>query len=103
MSSAKLSRVLLIMGATLGIAAIVAMAVDLRVNIPDWMMKVAMIKLALVGAAGLLATGAVLGRHANRHASFQADRTRALREPQPVFDQQPEEKVGSVRRPSGDA
>ena len=99
MSSAKLSRVLLGMGATLGIAAVLAMAVDLRVNIPDWMIKVAMVKLALVGAAGLFVTGAVLGRHANRHSSLNADRAGALlREPLPDFDQQHEEKADSIRR-----
>ena len=90
------------MGATLGIAAVLAMAVDLRVNIPDWMIKVAMVKLALVGAAGLFVTGAILGRHANRHSSLNADRARALREPLPGFDQQHEEKADSIRRGSGD-
>ena len=101
MSSAKLSRLLLGMGATLGIAAVLAMAVDLRVNIPDWMIKVAMVKLALVGAAGLFATGAILGRHANR-SSLHADRGRArLDEPLPDFDRK-QEQADSIRRESGD-
>lgn len=80
MGIARLSRVLLVLGATLGVAAVVALALDLRVNIPDWMIKVAMIKLALAGSVGLFVGGAILGRHANRQALLRANEARVLSE-----------------------
>jgi hypothetical protein len=35
-------------------------------NFPDWLVRVAMIKLAFIASAGLLAGGALVGRHAKR-------------------------------------
>jgi hypothetical protein len=99
MRTAKLSRLLLVMGATLGTAAVVALALDLRVNIPDWMIQVAMIKLALIGSAGLFVVGAIIGRHANRQGSLRADRANALDEALPNLDQL-KGKADTVRLPS---
>lgn len=85
MSLSRVSRVLLGMGVTLGVAAVAAMALDLRVNIPDWMFQVAMIKLAVIGSLGLLGAGAVLGRHAKRRNSLPDPDPRALSEGSPDF------------------
>ena len=74
MLESKLSRILLILGATIGIVGIGVWAIELRVNLPDWMIRVAMVKLALLGAAGLLGAGAVLGRHAKRSALSETSR-----------------------------
>ena len=73
------------MGVTLGVAAVATMALDLRVNIPDWMIQVAMIKLALIGSLGLLGAGAVLGRHAKRRTSLPDTDPRILSEGSPDF------------------
>ena len=76
MLESKLSRLLLILGATLGIAGVGVWAIDGRFfNLPDWIVQVAMVKLTFLGAAGLLGAGALLGRHAKR--STLADITRA--------------------------
>lgn len=83
MSLSTVSRVLLGMGVTLGVAAVAAMALDLRVNIPDWMFQVAMIKLAVIGSLGLLGAGAVLGRHAKRRHSLPDPDPRLLSEGSP--------------------
>jgi hypothetical protein len=99
MVSSKLSRVLLAMGATLGIAAVAALALDLRINIPDWMIQVAMIKLALIGAAGLLGAGAMLGRHAHRQASLRADQEPALNDGTPDLDQRVKKADAVLLRP----
>ena len=85
MSLSTVSRVLLGMGVTLGVAAVAAMALDLRVNIPDWMFQVAMIKLAVIGSLGLLGAGAVLGRHAKRRNSPTDPDPRGLSEGSPDY------------------
>ena len=69
MLESKLSRILLILGATIGIVGVGVWAIDARfLNLPDWMIRVAMVKLTFLGAAGLLGAGALLGRHAKRNA-----------------------------------
>ena len=35
-------------------------------NLPDWLVRIAMLKLTLIAAAGLLAGGALVGRHARQ-------------------------------------
>jgi len=70
MFTTRLARVLLVLGAGLGIAGVAVAALEVRINFPDWMIQVAMIKLAVVGSLGLLGAGAVLGRHAKRQASL---------------------------------
>jgi hypothetical protein len=86
MVTTRLARVLLLLGAGLGIAGVVVAALDLRVNIPDWMIQVAMIKLALAGSLGLLGAGALLGRHAKRQASLGSQDRLALGEANPDLD-----------------
>ena len=75
MLESKLSRILLILGATIGIAGVGVWAIDGRfLNVPDWIIQVAMVKLTFLGAAGLLGAGALLGRHAKRSALAEASR-----------------------------
>jgi len=64
MLESKLSRALLLLGATVGVVGVVMSALEVPLNLPDWMVRVAMLKLAFVAAAGLLAAGALVGRHA---------------------------------------
>src|SRR5687767_3651827 len=71
MFTIRLARVLLVLGAGLGIAGVTVAALEVRINFPDWMIQVAMIKLALAGSLGLLGAGAMLGRHAKRQASLE--------------------------------
>ena len=75
MLESKLSRILLILGATIGIAGVGVWALDGRFfNQPDWIIQVAMVKLTFLGALGLLGAGALLGRHAKRSALPQTGR-----------------------------
>jgi hypothetical protein len=64
MFASRLSRALMILGAGVGVLTIAILALEVQVNLPDWMVRVAMIKLAFIAAGGLLAGGALLGRHA---------------------------------------
>jgi len=69
------------LGAGIGLASVVVWGLDVRVNVPDWMIRVAMIKLAFIASAGLLAGGALIGRHAKKTRSLPAeDRDLLLRE-----------------------
>ena len=72
MLTAKLSRALLVMGAAVGLVGIAVFALDLRINIPDWMIRIAMIKLTVVASLGLLGAGALVGRHVKRQASLRS-------------------------------
>ena len=75
MFESKLARILLILGATIGIAGVGVWAIDGRFfNVPDWIIQVAMVKLTFMGAAGLLGAGALLGRHAKRSALEEKSR-----------------------------
>jgi hypothetical protein len=79
MFESRLSRLLMLLGAAVGVGSLVIWALEMRINFPDWLIRLAMVKLALAGSLGLLAAGALLGRHA---------RTRALpqREPPALAD-----------------
>ena len=57
---------MLFLGAAVGIMTVGVWALELQLNLPDWMVRVAMIKLALIASAGLLTAGALIGRHATR-------------------------------------
>jgi hypothetical protein len=74
MFESRLSRVLLLLGAAVGIGSVGVWALEMRINLPDWLVRLAMLKLAFAGSFGLLAAGALLGRHA---------KTRSLSEHQP--------------------
>jgi hypothetical protein len=83
---------LLVLGAGLGIAGVAVAALEVRINFPDWMIQVAMIKLALAGSLGLLGAGAVLGRHAKRQASQENRDRLVLGEANPDLDKTREQR-----------
>ena len=67
MTESKIARGLMWLGAGVGLASIVVWGLEVRMlNFPDWLVRVAMIKLAFIASAGLLAGGALVGRHAKR-------------------------------------
>ena len=66
MTVGRLSRFLLLLGAGVGILGVSVWALELQVNLPDWVVRIAMLKLTLIASLGLLAGGALVGRQA-RH------------------------------------
>jgi hypothetical protein len=64
MLQSRISRLFLLLGAAVGLMSVVVWTLELRINLPDWMIRVAMLKLAFLASAGLLAAGAILGRRA---------------------------------------
>ena len=62
----RLSRLLLLLGAGVGLAGVGVWALELQLNLPDWLVRVAMLKLTLIASAGLLVGGALVGRHARQ-------------------------------------
>lgn len=70
MRASTIARGLLIVGALVGAAAGIALALGLGVSsIPSWMITVGMYKLAFIAAGGLLVAGAMVGRAAMRRHS----------------------------------
>lgn len=66
-----ISRLLMITGALLGGSVAVAMLAHLGAPGASWLVNVALAKLTLVAAGGLLAGGAVTGRIARRREQRQ--------------------------------
>jgi hypothetical protein len=101
MLESKLSRILLILGATVGVAGVGVWAIDGRfLNLPDWIVQLAMVKLTFLGAAGMLAGGALLGRHAKRSALDEKNRaalSEGMVEPFPGELRQKDSAPGSDR------
>jgi hypothetical protein len=54
------------LGLVVGTGAIVVWIFDVRIDIPAWMWRIAIAKLTLAGAAGMLMTGATLLRYLRR-------------------------------------
>ena len=50
------------------IAGVAVWALEVQVNLPDWIVRIAMLKLTVVASAGLLAGGAIVGRHARQRS-----------------------------------
>ena len=95
MIESRLPRVMLILGAAVGIGGIGVWALGVQIEVPDWMIRVAMLKLAFAGSLGLLAAGALIGRHA-RSTSLSAPASGALGEGTPdaaLSDRREKEKV----------
>jgi hypothetical protein len=69
------------LGAGVGLASVVVWGLEVRLNLPDWLVRVAMIKLAFIASAGLLAGGAMLGRHATSRSLQREESDLLLREP----------------------
>jgi hypothetical protein len=70
----RVGRVLLGVGGVVGVAAAGAWAFDWLPPMPEWMVRVAMFKLALIASGGLLAAGAMLGRRARAQSDADASR-----------------------------
>jgi hypothetical protein len=99
-NESKIARGLMLLGAGIGLASVVVWGLDVRVNVPDWMIRVAMIKLAFIASAGLLAGGALIGRHAKGRSLPAEDGDLLLREPGPSLEQGHAPKVpDEVSRP----
>jgi hypothetical protein len=71
-NESRIARALMGLGVTVGLTAAALTVLEVPLNLPDWLVKVAMLKLAFIATAGLLAGGAMLGRHA-RSRSLEAD------------------------------
>jgi hypothetical protein len=75
MRGSSISKALLILGAVVGMAAGIALALGIRLDrLPPWMITVGMYKLVFIAAGGLLVAGAMLGRAArgkSRHHDVQ--------------------------------
>jgi hypothetical protein len=66
MRASTISKGLLILGALLGAATGVALALGVRLDhLPPWMITVGMYKLAFLAAGGLFVIGAMVGRAAH--------------------------------------
>ena len=94
MFESRLSRLLMLLGAAVGVGSLVIWALEMRINFPDWLVRLAMVKLALAGSLGLLAGGALLGRHA-KSRQLSTNPSPALGEAVPEFV--PESREGRAR------
>ena len=101
MFESRLSRVLLLLGAAVGIGSVVVWGLEMRINFPDWMIRIAMIKLALAGSLGLLAAGALLGRHA-KSRSLPRNDVGALGEATPDLASRPQQERDRVNVDPGE-
>lgn len=61
-----LARVGMGLGLALGAAAIVVWALDIRIDVPPWMWRIAVVKLVLAAGLGWIAAGALILRHLRR-------------------------------------
>ena len=72
----RLGEVLLAIGAVVGVVAVVGLVVGFEPSkLPPALLNIAVYKLTFGAAAGLLAAGAVVRRHAKRHEGPDHDRT----------------------------
>jgi hypothetical protein len=68
-----LARAVMALGLLVGVLAIGAWALDIQLQVPAWMWRVAVVKLGLVAAGGMIAAGALLQRYINR-SQYAGDR-----------------------------
>ena len=78
MFESRISRLLLLLGAGVGLLGVGVWALEIPMNLPDWIVRVAMLKLTLTASIGLLAGGALLGRHARQRLLSDRNDDRAL-------------------------
>ena len=69
------ARAVMTLGLLVGVLAIGVWALDIQLQVPAWMWRVALVKLGLVAAGGMIAAGALLQRYIKRspHASGLPD------------------------------
>jgi hypothetical protein len=87
MNESKIGRALMWLGAGVGLVSIAVWGLEVRMNLPDWLVRVAMIKLAFIASAGLLAGGAMIGRHAHSRLPRREELDLLLHEPGLPLDQ----------------
>ena len=73
------ARVLMAAGLAAGIVGVLVWSFGVRIHLPDWMWRVAAVKLTLASAVGLVAAGALLLRHLKKRERMET----ALGGPQP--------------------
>ncbi|MGH7712860.1 MAG: hypothetical protein ACREOG_16340 [Gemmatimonadaceae bacterium] len=96
-----MARALMALGLSVGVLAIGFWTFNIQVDVPAWMWRVAAIKLALAGAAGLIATGAVLLRYVRQSpAEHTAKSVRELAAPQWTSSARPRKSTSDLVTPS---
>jgi hypothetical protein len=73
----RISRGLMLLGAAVGVMSVGVWALDVHLNPPDWLIRIAFMKLAFLASAGLLAAGALVGRHARERGALPTSSPRA--------------------------
>ena len=73
----RIARGLMLLGAAVGVMSVGVWALDVHLNPPDWLIRIAFMKLALLASAGLLAAGALMGRHARERGALPPSSPRA--------------------------
>ena len=97
----RLSRLLLLLGAGVGLLGVGVWALELEMNLPDWLVRIAMLKLTLIASLGLLAGGALIGRQSR--ARFLSDGARERQLGEAVFDTDQLSSTPRVERHGTDA
>src|SRR5689334_21634873 len=97
MTESRIARGLMMLGAGVGVASVTVWALELQMNLPDWIVRVAMFKLAFIAAGGSLAAGAVVGRHANMRQLPSGDVERLPAERAEPLMQKPAYKLPNAR------
>jgi hypothetical protein len=93
MNESKVARALMWVGAGVGLLSVAVWGLEVRLNLPDWIVRVAMIKLAFIASAGLLAGGAMIGRHARSRSLQHEDLDLLPHEPGLPLEQDRASKV----------
>jgi hypothetical protein len=84
MTGRTLSKLLTAVGAVVAVAAGVAMTLGWEPRLSPFMLKVVFYKLTFLGAAGLIAAGAIIGRRYGRSSELEsAAADDLLNEPRP--------------------
>ena len=65
------ARLLMAAGMGAGIVGVLLWTFGVRIHVPDWMWRVAAVKLTFAAAAGLVAVGALLLRHLNKRERME--------------------------------
>ena len=88
MTGRSLSQLLVGVGAVVAVATGVAMTVGWEPRLSPFMLKVVFYKLSFIGAAGLIAVGAIIGRRYGASRTVEAsERGNLLNEPPPSTNQ----------------